>query len=299
MNLIKPKKLQPGDTIAIIAPSGNVNKQKVLNGKQYLESLGYNVKLGRNLFNESRYLAGSDSERISDLHEAFSDESVNAIICARGGYGALRLINKIDYTLVKNNPKIFCGYSDITILNSLFLKKSSLITFSAPMIQSDFASDDKNEFTIREFFNNLTVNSVQITSNNSATDENISESGQLIGGNLSTFVSLCGTDFLPDEKFIFFTEDLCEPVYKIDKYFTQLFNINKFKSNISAILLGDFLDTDDESYLNCLFKELGEEYKIPIISGFPFSHSDRKTTVPYGAYAQLSGTTLTVLDYLS
>ena len=151
MNLIKPKNLKIGDTIAIIAPSGEVNIEKINSAVKYFESKGYNVKLGNNLTKCKNYLAGSDTERAEDLNNAFLDEEVNAIICARGGYGAIRLLDKINYDVIKNNPKIFCGYSDITALSAIILKNTGLINFSGPMAQSDF-SNDINTFTENKFF---------------------------------------------------------------------------------------------------------------------------------------------------
>ena len=105
MNIIKPNKLKKGDTIAIIAPAGNVEEDKILNSVKYFESLGYKIRLEKNIFKSDRYLAGSDKERLEDLHNAFGDKEVNAIFCARGGYGSIRLVNKIDYELIRNNPK--------------------------------------------------------------------------------------------------------------------------------------------------------------------------------------------------
>ena len=103
MNLIKPKKLKKGDTITIIATSGNVNIEKIKEGVKYFHEKGFNVKLGKNIEKTDKYMAGSDIERLEDLHNAFADEEVNAIICARGGYGAIRLIDKIDYSIIQNN----------------------------------------------------------------------------------------------------------------------------------------------------------------------------------------------------
>ena len=127
MNLIKPKKLKKGDTIAIIAPSGEVDMKKIKKAVSFFEKYGFKIRLGKNIDKCQNYLAGSDEERLEDLHNAFADKEIKAIICARGGYGAIRLINKIDYELIKNNPKIFCGYSDITALSAMILKKTGLI----------------------------------------------------------------------------------------------------------------------------------------------------------------------------
>ena len=301
MNLSKPKSLKSGDTITIVAPSGNTDMTKILAGKKYFEDKGYKVKLGQNLNNTAAYLSATDEERLEDLHNAFCDSETNAIICARGGYGALRLINKIDYNVIKNNPKIFCGYSDITILNMMFLKKAGLITFSGPMIQGDFAQSELNHFTECEFYDTLTKSYKEIISDNTVYYSDKQEAdGILIGGNLSTFASLCGIDFVPDEKFIFFCEDLNEPVYKIDRYFTQLLNISQFRQNVSAICLGDFLGIEEEYIkdFDNLFKVIAHELDIPVVKGFKFSHTKEKTTVPYGSVSHLSNGALTAEDYL-
>lgn len=291
MNLIKPKKLEIGDTIAIIAPSGCVDIEKVYNAKKYFKKKGYKVKLGKNIEKCDRYLAGSDTERLEDLENAFLDNEVKTIICARGGYGAIRLINKINYEIIHKNPKIFCGYSDITALSAMFLKKAGLITYSGAMAQPDFGGG-LDEFTEKMFFKSLTSDNLQITPEFPYSYKSGDAEGLLFGGNLSTIISLCGMDFIPDEKFLFFAEDLNESAYKIDKYFTQLLNIEKFKQNLNAILLGDFLYVDNPEYLDTFFKELAQELDIPIVGGYPFTHETSKATVPVGANAKLKSGTL-------
>lgn len=297
MNLIKPKKLNKGDTIAIVAPSGPVDVDKIKLAKQFFETNGYKVVLGDYLTERRDYLAGDDEKRISDLHSAFANSDIKAIICARGGYGALRLINKLDFELIKNNPKIFCGYSDITILNTMILKKSNLITFSGPMAQSDFAGNFC-DYTVEKLFEALTKDCITIKPSESKIYYDGKTEGILFGGNLSTLTSLCGQDFIPNQKFIFFTEDLNEPVYKIDKYFTQLLNIPDFRNNLAGVILGDFLDLDNEKYFNNYFKDLANQLKLPFIGGFPISHSQQKATIPFGGYANLSNEKLIVSNFI-
>lgn len=299
MNLIKPKNLNQGDTICIIAPSGEVDEQKILKAKQYFENKGFKVKLGSNITKQKNYLAGEDQERLNDLENAFKDKSINAIICARGGYGAIRLINKIDYNVIKNNPKIFCGYSDITALSAMIFKNTGLITFSAPMAQSDFSSDKINEFTENRFFQTLTQNITEIEPTNLKIYKSGKAKGLLIGGNLSTLTSLCGVDFIPKEDFILFAEDLNEPAYKIDRYFTQLLNIETFKNHLKGIILGDFLDLDNKKYFDDLIYSIANEYDIPIFGGYPISHSDTKATIPYGAMAEIEDDRIKISPYLS
>lgn len=289
MNLIKPNKLKEGDTIAIIAPAGEVDDERINFSEKYFKSKGYNVKFGAHLNKKRRYLAGDDNERIEDIHSAFEDSTVDAIICARGGYGAIRLINNIDYNIIRNNPKIFCGYSDITALSAMILKKAGLITFSGPMAQSDFGEENINKFTESQFWNTLTnKGSLMIQNINGKIYRSGQAKGITFGGNLSTIASLCGIDFLPDEKFIFFAEDINEDVYKIDRYFRQLLNISKFKNNISGILLGEFINNGNSTWLDELFTELSTDLNIPVYSGYQISHDKNKFTIPIGAEAELN-----------
>ena len=288
MNLIKPKKLEKGDTISIIAPSGGVESdENLLRATAYLKSLGYNVKWGKNVLKTNKYLAGTDNERLEDLHNAFKDKGINAIIALRGGYGAIRLINKIDYNLIKQNPKIFAGYSDITGLSAMLLKHSGLITYSAPMINGDFGIKSKDKFTIDNFFKTVATTEKQEIKAQTILKEG-KASGITFGGNLATIVSLCGLDFIPNQKFIFFAEDLNEPVYKLDKMFTQLLNIEEFRKNISGIVFGEFLDIDNDEWLNSLQKEIVQELKVPAISGLKITHAREKLTIPIGIESAIS-----------
>ena len=288
MNLIKPKKLEKGDTISIIAPSGGVESdENLLRATAYLKSLGYNVKWGKNVLKTNKYLAGTDNERLEDLHNAFKDKEINAIIALRGGYGAIRLINKIDYNLIKHNPKIFAGYSDITGLSAMLLNNSGLITYSAPMINGDFGIKSKDKFTIDNFFKTVATTEKQEIKAQTILKEG-KASGITFGGNLATLVSLCGLDFIPNQKFIFFAEDLNEPVYKLDKMFTQLLNIEEFSKNIFGIVFGEFLDIDNDEWLNSLQKEIVQELKVPAISGLKITHAREKLTIPIGIESAIS-----------
>ncbi len=288
MNLIKPQSLNKGDTVEIIAPSGAVDKDLISRSKVFFEKLGYKVKYGKHIFENYRYMSANDEARLEDLHNAFLSDETKAIVCARGGYGAIRLADKLDYKIFRNNPKIFCGYSDITALSLMMLKKSDLMTFSGPMAQSDFADDNPNEYTARSFFEVISEKYSLYNSKNIIKDG--SASGIVWGGNLSTIASLCGTDFIPDEKFIFFLEDVNEPVYKLDKMLNQLINIPDFRKNIAAAAFGEFLNVDNEQWLFDLVKEFASTLNIPAASGFKFSHGEEKQTIPVGIKAEFNGT---------
>ena len=273
--------LEKGDTIGIIALAGDCDREKINSAVANIQALGYKVKISKNIYEQNKYLAGSDEDKTEELHSFFLDSKIKLILNARGGYGSIRLINKIDYEIIKNNPKPFCGFSDITALLLMFYKKCGLKTFHSPMACSDFV--ELNDFTINNFFNTIN-NQEQIEIQGSKIYNSGSAEGILWGGNLSTVVSLCGQDFIPDEDFIFFTEDLNEPVYKIDKMFTQLFNIEKFQKNCKAIILGDFLDIDNKIWLNDLF----EGFEIPTVGGFKITHNKEKITIPVGKLAKLN-----------
>lgn len=287
MNLIKPKKLNLNDKIGIIAPAGAVDSDvQALKAKEFFENLGYKIVFGKNIFNKKNYLAGTDEEKLEDLHNFFLDPEIKAIFCLRGGYGSIRLINKINYELIKNNPKIFAGYSDITALCTMFLKRAGLITYHAPMFQGDFGVDEVSKFTLNRFLEVITEDKKQTLKAEKIYKQG-NANGITFGGNLSTIVSLCGLDFIPDEDFIFFTEDINEPTYKIDKMFRQLLNIDKFRQNLKGLILGDFTGIDNKNYLEDLFKELSLELNIPILGGFKITHEKDKMTVPIGEIATI------------
>ena len=273
--------LQKGDTIGIIALAGDCNKENVDKAVANIQALGYKVVVSKNIYDKSRYLAGSDEDKINELYSFFQDPDIKIILNARGGYGSIRLINKINYETIKNYSKPFCCFSDITALLLMFYKKSGLKTFHSPMACSDFV--ELNDFTVENFFRTIN-NQEQMEFQGSKIYKSGSVDGVLWGGNLSTVVSLCGQDFIPDKDFIFFTEDLNEPVYKIDKMFQQLFNLEKFKQNCKAIILGDFLNVDNEIWLNDLFKS----FSIPTVGGFKITHEVEKITLPIGKIASLN-----------
>lgn len=289
--------LNKGDTIGIIALSGCCNKEKVERAKANIEALGFNVELSKNIFDQNRYLAGSDEDKARELHRFFKDDKIKLILCARGGYGAIRLINKIDYNIIKSNPKPFCGFSDVTALLLTIHKKADIVTYHGPMACSDFGTNTELDvshqaLTLQAFFN--AINNKQLKYEGTKTYLNGEAKGMLWGGNLATIASLCGQNFIPDNDFIFFAEDLNEPVYKIDRMFQQLINIPEFTKYCKGILLGDFLDVDNEEWLEDYFNELAKHLQIPITSGFKITHTEDKITLPIGKTAELKGNVLVI-----
>ena len=282
MNKIKPKMLQKGDTIAIISPSGYVSYQEKFEvAKQYFEDKGYKVKIFPNAKNKNNYLAGSDDERLQDLQDAFSDNNVKMILTSRGGYGAARIIDKIDYSIIKDNPKIFCGYSDITAFHSAIYKKTGLITFLAPFALADFGVENVDKYTEESFWNIFNSNFLNENLKNAfeytCINKGIIE-GELIGGNLCVLTSILGSEFKPDfENKILYIEDVNEPLYKIDRMLTQL-KLNKVFEKVKGILVGKF--SSDETDFDNKILDLLKEIKIPCGYGFSATHETNKATLP-------------------
>lgn len=299
MNIIKPKKLQKGDTIGLVSISGSREEPENLErAKSYFQSKGFNVVVSENSYKQHRYHAGTDEERAEAFNNFVQDKNIDAIVCTRGGYGLLRIIDLIDYKAVRKNPKIICGYSDITILLLMILKKSRLITFHGPMADGDFGKENISSITEKSFFDTLTGCLPLIFKSQNESSYNGEVQGILWGGNLVTTASMAGLDFIPNRKFIFFTEDVSEPDYKIDRTLTQLFNITKFRKNICGMVIGEFTNSDRQQYTRDVIKEFAVKYKIPCSDGFYISHGYNKYTLPVGVKCHFNSTenTLKILE---
>ncbi len=301
MKLLKPKKLNKGDVIGIISPASLPNDlTKIEKGVNYLEKLGYRVEVGKNVEKSYGYLAGSDEERLDDIHAMFKNKDVKAIINIRGGYGSGRLLDKINYNLIKKNPKIFVGYSDITALQMAFLKKTGLVTFAGPMLAVDFWKDEVDPFT-EEFFWKMISSTKKIGKLINPDKENFYTltkgrgEGKLIGGNLSLISSLLGTPYQPDfNNSVLLLEEIGEEPYSIDRMFYQLkYATNSFK-NIKGIIIGRFADCyikdkDIPSLtLNDVISDYFGELKIPVIYNVKHGHIEQNLTIPWGLKTKMN-----------
>lgn len=300
MNLIKPKKLNDGDTIGLLSAAGAVEDAALVeSAREYFERRGFKVVVSSNFDKRLDYLSGTDKERIEAIEASFTDDNIDAIVCLRGGFGALRVINSLNYDLVRENPKIFVGYSDISAFLAMFCKKAGLLTFHGAMALSDF-SGSVSAFTESLFFDMLQTSIEEriIIPTSAEAFYNGVAKGILWGGNLSTIASLAGSDFVPDEEFVFFTEDINEPTYKIDRLFTQLLNIEKFRKNLKGIALGEFTACPDPDILVRYLKRLAQQLQIPILSGFKISHGTDKIILPVGVKCSINteNSSLTILE---
>ena len=151
-----PVRIKPGDTIGIVAPAGPFDRPTFFRGARIIEDMGFKIFMPRGLFEKNRYLAGSDKHRVQFVNQLFADTSVDAIICARGGYGSMRILPMLDYDAIQNNPKAFIGFSDITILLSVLFSRCNLVTFHGPVVTS---LADASEETKCSLFSNVTSDS--------------------------------------------------------------------------------------------------------------------------------------------
>ena len=304
MKLLYPKPLSPGATLGIIAPaSAPPDPKNVDRACAVLEKLGYRIKLAPNVRKRNGYLAGTDRERASDLMRMFTDKSVDAILCVRGGYGTARLLPLLDYQTIRANPKIFVGYSDITSLHCAFLVKSGLISFHGPMLNSEFALADLPDFTIQSFLCCLASQKAPLNLATGYEGQTVKilrrgiAHGQLIGGNLALLCTVIGTPWQPEFKNrILFLEDVGEAPYRFDRMLTHLLNCGLLQQ-VAGIAFGLNADCTDpqaksaKEYRQTLEEVLKERLlplKIPLITGLPFGHVPHNATLPVGIQVELN-----------
>lgn len=299
MNILKPHRLNKGDLIAIAAPgSPPGSHEKLHKGIRYLEQLGYRVVLGKHVENTYGYLAGSDKDRAKDLNSFFSNPEVKAIFMARGGYGSHRILPLLDYSAIKRNPKILVGYSDITALQLAIFSKTGLVTFSGPMVATEFG-DVFGGAAEEQFWQCLTYTKPLgvIKNPNRQKLKKLNSGvivGQLLGGNLSIIIALLGTPYCPTfARSILVLEEIEEPPYKIDRMLNHLKLAGVFSKG-NGVMMGDFTDCQPMNQkkpsltLSQIFQDVIVSSGIPIVSGLHFGHVKNSVTLPLGIKARLS-----------
>lgn len=296
-----PKRLQKGDTIGIISPSSPPNMENLQKALPFLEALGLNVKMGKSVEAERGYLAGDDDARLADLHEMFEDPAIAGIICAGGGFGASRIADRIDFGMIKENPKMFWGYSDITFLHTAIGQYAELVTFHGPMLASDVGKEEFHERSGRMFgqlFGPFELHYTEEVSPLKALVGGQGE-GELVGGNLASIRSSLGTKFELDTKGkILLIEDTGKEPYQVDECLNQLRMARKFEE-VAGIVIGDFKNAAPEDPAHSLsldevFADYFSDLKVPVVNGFKIGHCEPHFSVPLGAKARLDGYALTL-----
>jgi len=286
--------------IAVIAPAGPAPLDSA-KAEQWMRARGYSMKVFPGVYEKDGYLAGSDEVRLNDFHAAFADPEVDAIICLRGGYGTPRLLDRIDFDLLRRNVKPFIGYSDITALHLAISRYAGFVTFHGPLLNADLLSE-RQPPTESSLFNLLRgqVTAGQVLAHPVAypltTIEPGIAHGRLLGGNLSMIAATLATPFAMEaEGVILFIEDINEPLYRIDRLLTQL-RLAGVLGQLRGVLVGDVAGVD-ASALARLLKQTFEPLRIPVLAGWRSGHCDPNLTLPMGALVRLdAGEQVLVLE---
>lgn len=318
--MIIPNKLNPGDEVRVIAPSTSlaIMKQEDLEiAKGRFAELGLKLSFSANAFVDNGGFSASVEKKLSDLHQAFADKNVKMVLCGVGGFNAIEMLPKIDYELIRNNPKLFGGFSDISLLNLAITRKTGMVTYHSPTF-SNFAEVEGFDYTLEYFkatFFESELETIKILPSSQwcndpyylgqdgrrfekNTGNYILQDGQaegvLIGGNVSTIRLLYGTDFMPqfgDKSLILYIEDDSE----VNKEFTMLeFNRN-FESiilqpwfqRVKAILIGRFEKAGEVKLEELKKTLLGKKLNLPIVANLDFGHTTPLFTLPVGLKAKL------------
>ena len=307
--MIKIKRLEKGDTIGIIAPafcSSNPpsSYQYMID---YLEKRGYKVKLGKSYGQKLGYLSGNDEVRARDINEMFLDKDVKAIICMRGGYGCSRIVDKLDYEMIKKNPKILSGYSDITVLLNAIYKKCDFPTWHG-LISCYLGDEKKDQRSIDDFRTAMTCNQkdrvLKNPDDNAVTLVGGTIEGVLVGGNLSLLATISGSPYEVDftDKIVFI-EEVGEEPYQIDRYLSCL-RLRGTLEKARGFVFGYFTSCDpsesrknDQSTFD-IIKDYFVHLNKPIIYNFACGHQDPFISLPIGAKVKMDADkkTITIME---
>ncbi len=303
-NVLKPRVLKQGDTVGLITPSTFVSDpDDIETAARTMDYFGLKVKWGKNVKKRTGYLGGSIEERVSDLHAMFADPQVKGIFCIRGGYGSAQLLPAIDYDLIRRNPKIFIGYSDITALHLAIGKKTGLVTFHGPVALSGF-SDYTQKFYKKALFEATPIGSVTnpLETNKLRPKHKLrtvrpgTARGRLVGGNLTLIATTMGSPYeIETAGRILFVEDVGEEPYSMDRMLTQLRIAGKLEK-AAGIVFGECAGCTSNKYdpsftnsftLGEVVDEILGKLKIPVLSGLTIGHTEDQLTLPEGVIAFL------------
>ncbi|MFI5164147.1 MAG: LD-carboxypeptidase [Bacteroidia bacterium] len=287
--MVTPPLLKKGDKIGIVAPARKISREEIQFAMDTFHKWGLEVALGKNIFGNENQYSGSDGQRMDDMQKMLDDDSIRAIISARGGYGTLRIIDKLDFKKFKKKPKWIIGYSDITVLHSHIHEIFGIETLHATM-PINFSKDEESISTLRKalFGEKLSYEIPQQSLN-----RNGNAQGELVGGNLSLQYALQGSKSdISTEGKIFFIEDLDEYLYHIDRMMVSLKRSGKL-SKLKGLVVGGMSEMKDNQVpfgktAEEIICESVAEFKYPVCFGFPAGHTTKNLALPFGRRAKLN-----------
>ena len=292
MNMIKPKPLRRGDTIGLVGISGAIHEPETRFEKmlESIDALGYKVIVADSCREKYGYLAGTDASRAKGLNQMFRDDRVDAVVCMRGGYGVTRMLDQVDFDVIRANPKLLLGYSDITALHTAIHGKVGMVTLHGPM--PDRAWMEFDDFSRESMLRALTsTEPLGVIANPEGLEPKCYVpgrcEGQLVGGNLSLLALLCGTPYqLNTEGKVLLLEDVGEYVYRLDSMLTQLRLAGLFE-RCAGVVLGGFTNCPEEYvdyalHLEDVIRDIIVPAGKPVLANLSIGHTPVKITVPLG-----------------
>lgn len=282
-----PAYLQPGDTIGIVCPAGFMAKEKAQTCINVLQEWGYKVKVGKTLGSDSaNYFSGTDEERLQDLQQMIDDDTVQAILCGRGGYGVGRIIDRINFKSFRKKPKWIIGFSDITVLHAHIYSNYKIATMHAPMAAAFNDEGFRNEY-VQSLKKAIEGKKTRYSCAPHEFNQKGEAVGELVGGNLALLANITGTPSqLKTKGRILFIEDVGEYLYSIDRMFYQLKRSGQLEK-LAGLILGGFTDMKDTERpfgktLDEIIHELVKEYDYPVCFNFPVSHGKENYALKVG-----------------
>jgi len=291
---IRPRRLQPGDTVALVALSSGLKPSQLDEKLRLLERLGLQYKIGKTVYMPEGMRAGTEEERLFDLAHFVKDPDVKAIFCVRGGYGLARMIDKIDYTLLEENPKIIVGFSDVSVLHTTVNEFSNLVTFHGPMMSNgDEPLDELSVKMYQQLFTPIEIEYTEAISPLQTIVGGVAR-GELTGGNLNRIVGTLGTKFEIDVRGkILLLEDVNESLEQIDHLLNHLRLARKLEQ-AAGFVIGDFTKMKEgetyEQVVETVRSYVGHLNK-PVVAGFKIGHCTPNIMVPLGVDALLDANT--------
>ena len=282
---IKPPALRPNARIGVVAPAGAFDRGALSQGVELIKTMGFEIQLPEGLFEVHGYLAGDDQHRADQLQAMFCDDGVDAIMCARGGFGTLRILSLIDYDLIAAHPKPFIGFSDISALHHALYQKAGLVTFHGPMVCTMRKSDKQSQVAWQHMLS--ADQPLSVFAHDKCVVRTGRAEGVLVGGNLTTLCHLLGTPYAPSYRdCILFLEEIGEAVYRIDRMLTQMKLAGCFE-RVAGVVLGTFKGCGQAEEIKGLVAHIFEDYEAPILTGFAVGHGRRNLTLPLGVTVRL------------
>lgn len=290
MELLKPAPLKKGDKIGIVAPSGSVQNEQLMAGVDALVRAGFRIELDKGVRERKGYLAGSKEGRAKSLQSFFRREDISAIFCARGGFGSIQLLSLLDAEVIRLHPKIFVGYSDISILLNWFLQECHMVAFHGPMVAMDIAQGLTGR-SADFFWGSLLGEKRRWQIEGAETIRPGVAEAEMVGGCLSIVVTTLGTPYeLKTAGKILFLEDIGERPYRIERMLTHLQMGGKLEG-IAGLVFGNFTrcEGEPERGFREIIQDLFRDAPYPVVAGLPAGHGDENLILPFGVKMALDG----------